>query len=107
VCDNGAAIKACKRTCTQSVFHRTEEYYDLISTIHYLQDRWCQDIDIQYTWVKGHTDDLNRELKKHERMNILDDELCDVIWETVRGNLEQDPTVSFGKAKYVQYSSEA
>jgi hypothetical protein len=37
VCENEAAIKACKRKRTQSVFHRTEGDHDLISTIHYLQ----------------------------------------------------------------------
>jgi hypothetical protein len=38
VCDNEAAIKACKRKHTRSVFHRTEGDHDLISTIHYLQE---------------------------------------------------------------------
>jgi ribonuclease HI len=85
VCDSDAAIKAYKRKCTQSVFHSTEGDQDLISTIHYLQESWCQDIDIHYEWVKGHADDLNRETTKHERMHILADELCDVIHETVRG----------------------
>jgi hypothetical protein len=84
VCDNEAALKACKRIRTQSVFHRTEGYHDLISTIHYLQESWCQDIDVQYEWVKGHVDDLNREATKHDR-NIVADILCDIIRETVRG----------------------
>jgi ribonuclease HI len=61
VCDNEAAIKACKRKRTQSVFHRTEGNHDLISTIHYLQESWCQDTEVHYEWVKGHTDDLNRD----------------------------------------------
>jgi hypothetical protein len=43
MCDNKAAIKACKRKCTQSVLHRTEGNHDLISTIYYLQESWCQD----------------------------------------------------------------
>jgi hypothetical protein len=34
VCDNEAAVKACKRKRTQSVFHRTEGDHDLVSTIH-------------------------------------------------------------------------
>jgi hypothetical protein len=36
VYDNESAIKACKRKCTQSVFHRTEGDHNLISTIHYV-----------------------------------------------------------------------
>jgi hypothetical protein len=43
VCDNEAAIKSCKRKRTQSVFHRTEGDHDIISTIHLLQQHWCQD----------------------------------------------------------------
>jgi hypothetical protein len=43
VCDNEAAIKACRRKRTQCVFHRTEYDHDLISTIHFLQEHWCQD----------------------------------------------------------------
>jgi hypothetical protein len=61
VCDNEAEIKACKIKCTQSVFHRTEGNHDLISTIHYLQESWCQDTEVHYEWVKGHTDDLHRD----------------------------------------------
>jgi hypothetical protein len=30
VCDNEAAIKSCKRKCTQTVFHRTEGDHDLV-----------------------------------------------------------------------------
>jgi hypothetical protein len=37
VCDNEAAIKACRRKRTKRVFHRTEGDHDLISTIHFLQ----------------------------------------------------------------------
>jgi ribonuclease HI len=64
VCDNEAAIKACKRKRTQSVFHRIEGDHDLISTIHYLQEHWCQDTEVYYEWVKGHPDDLNRDPTK-------------------------------------------
>jgi ribonuclease HI len=64
VCDNEAAVKVCTRQRTQSVFHRTEGDRDLVSTIHSLQDTWCQDIDIKYEWVKGHADDLDREPTK-------------------------------------------
>jgi hypothetical protein len=34
---------------------------------------------------KGSADNLNRDPTKLERMNIVTDELCDVIRETVRG----------------------
>jgi hypothetical protein len=36
LCDNEASIKACRRKCTQSVFHRTEVDHDLILKIHFL-----------------------------------------------------------------------
>jgi hypothetical protein len=85
VCDNEAAIKACKRKRTQSVFHRTEGDHDFISTMHYLQEHWCQDTEVYYEWVKGNTDDLNRDPTKLEKMNIVADELCDIIRETPRG----------------------
>jgi RecA-family ATPase len=87
VCDNEAAIKACKRKRTQSVFHRREGDHDLISTMHYLQESWCQDTEVHYEWVQGLADDLNRDPTKLERMNIVADELCDVIRETARGDL--------------------
>jgi hypothetical protein len=75
VCDNEASIKACRRKRTQSVFHRTEGDHDLISTIHFLQEHWCQGTDIYYKWVKGHAYELNRDPTKLERMNIVADEL--------------------------------
>jgi ribonuclease HI len=85
VCDNESVIKACKRKRTQSVFHRTEGNHYSISTIHYLQEHWCQDKEVLYEWVKGHADDLNQDPQKLEWMNILADELCDVIREKARG----------------------
>jgi hypothetical protein len=36
VCDNEAAVKVCMRKRTQSVFHRTEGDYNIVSTIQYL-----------------------------------------------------------------------
>jgi hypothetical protein len=85
VCDNEAAINACRRKRTQSVFHRTEGEHDLISTIYFLQKHWFQDTDIHYEWVKGHADKLNRDPTKLEWMNIVADELCNIIRETARG----------------------
>jgi ribonuclease HI len=85
VCDNEEAVKACKRKKTQSVFHRTEGDHDLVSTIHNLQNNWCQDLEVKYVWVKGHADDLDREPTKCERLNIVADEICDVFRETAQG----------------------
>jgi hypothetical protein len=85
VCDNEAVIKVCRRKRTQSLFDRTEGDNDIISTIHFLQEYWCQDTDIHYECVKGHADKLNRDPTKLERMNIVADELCEVIRETARG----------------------
>jgi ribonuclease HI len=85
VCDNEAAVKVCTRKITQSVFHRTEGDHDLVSTIQYLQDTWCQYVDIKYEWVKGHTDDLDREPTKCERLNIVADEICDVVRALAQG----------------------
>jgi hypothetical protein len=85
MCDNEAVVKACKRKRTQGLFHRTEGDHDLISTIHHLQESWCQDMDVQYEWVKEHTYDLNRNQKKLECLNIVSDQLCVVVRETARG----------------------
>jgi hypothetical protein len=49
VCNNEAAIRACTRKRMHSVFHRTEGDHDLISTVHYLQESWCQDIEVPDT----------------------------------------------------------
>jgi ribonuclease HI len=85
VCDNEAAVKVCTRNITHSVFHRTKGDHDLVSTIQYLQDTWCQALDIKYEWVKGHTDDLDRDPTKCERLNIVSDEICDVVRASAQG----------------------
>jgi hypothetical protein len=85
VCDNEAAVKVCTRKRTQRVFHITEGDQDLVSTIQYLQDNWCQDVDIKYEWVKGHTDDLDREPTKCECLNIVADEICQVVRALAQG----------------------
>jgi hypothetical protein len=99
VCDNEAVIKACKRKRTQTVVHRIEGDHELISTIHYLQEHWCQDMEVHYEWVKLHADDLNRDQAKLERMNILADELCDVIRETARGPFGARPNCGLWPSK--------
>jgi hypothetical protein len=85
LCNNEAAVKVCTRKRTQSVFHRTEGDHKLVSTIQYLQDNWCQDLEVKYEWVKGHADDLDREPTKCERLNIVADEICDVVRATAQG----------------------
>jgi hypothetical protein len=66
----------------KSVFHRMEGDYHLVSTIKYLQDNYCQYLEVKYEWVKGHADDLDREPTKCERLNIVADEICDVARAT-------------------------
>jgi hypothetical protein len=91
VCDNEAVIKARKRKCTQSMFHRTEGYHDLIST--------KDTEEVHYEWAKGHADDLNRYAIKLERMNIVAVELCGVIRETARGPLRARPNLGIRPSK--------
>jgi hypothetical protein len=79
VCDNKLDILASNRQPTDSIFHKTETDFDVISTIQELQEMWCNNLDINYTLVKGHADKLDREPEKYERLNILADEICDDI----------------------------
>jgi hypothetical protein len=61
VSGNQSAIRACKRKPTEIIFHRTESDYDLLVTITNLQVEWCNGINIQYAWVIGHADSLDRD----------------------------------------------
>jgi hypothetical protein len=79
LCDNASYILSANRPLTDSIFHRIEGDHDLVSTIKYLQENWCRDMDITYEWVKGHADDLNRELTRAERLNVIADEQGDVV----------------------------
>jgi hypothetical protein len=54
-------------------------------TIEYLQDTWCQDVDIKYEWAKGHADELDREPTKCERLNIVAAKICDVVRALAQG----------------------
>jgi hypothetical protein len=85
VCDNSAAIIAAKRTVTQSIFHRLESDYDMISTMKFLQGNWCNGYEITYEWVKGHAYQGNEEPNKEERLNIEADALRDVIRNEATG----------------------
>jgi uncharacterized protein YozE (UPF0346 family) len=85
VCDNKSAILASNRQPTDSIFHKMETDFDVISTIQELQEMWCNNLDINYSWVKGHADKLDREPDKYERLNILADEICDDIRAAATG----------------------
>jgi hypothetical protein len=79
LCDNESAVLSTNRPLTDSIFHRIEGDHDLVSSIKDLQENWCRGMDITYEWVKGHADDLNRELTRAERLNVIADEQCDVV----------------------------
>jgi hypothetical protein len=64
VSDNQSAVRACKRKQTESIFHRIESDYDLLATITNLQGDWCNGVNIQYAWVRGHADSLEREMTR-------------------------------------------
>jgi uncharacterized protein YozE (UPF0346 family) len=85
LCDKKSAILASKRQPSDSIFHKTETDYDAISTIHELQAMWCNNLDIKYSWVKGHTYKFDREPDKYERLNILADKMCDDIRAATTG----------------------
>jgi hypothetical protein len=87
LCDKSAAIVASKRTVTQSIFHRLEREYDVISTMKLLQGNWCKDCTITFEWVKGHTGRGNEEPNKEERLNIEADALSDIIRNEATGPL--------------------
>jgi hypothetical protein len=79
LCDNESALLSTNSPLIDSIFHRIEGDHDLVSTIKDLQENWCRGMDIIYEWVKGHADDLNRELTRAERLNVIADEQCDVV----------------------------
>jgi hypothetical protein len=64
VCHNKSAILARNRHLSDSILHKTETDYDIISTIHSLQEIWCNNLEINYSWVKGHAEKLDREPDK-------------------------------------------
>jgi hypothetical protein len=47
VCDNKSAILASNQQPSDSIFYKTETDYDVISTIHELQDMWCNNLEIK------------------------------------------------------------
>jgi hypothetical protein len=85
LCDNESAVLSTNRPLTDSMFHRIEGDHDLVSTIKYLQENWCRSLDITYEWVKGHADDINRELNRAERLHVIADEQCDIVRQEAIG----------------------
>jgi hypothetical protein len=85
MCDNESAVLSTKRPLIDSIFHRIEGDHDLVSTIKDLQENWCRGLDITYDWVKGHADDINRELNRAERLNVIADKQCDIVWQQANG----------------------
>jgi hypothetical protein len=73
LCDNESAFLSTNRPLLDSIFHCIEGDHDLVSTIKDLQEKWCRGLVITYDWVKVHTDDLNRELNRAERLNVIAD----------------------------------
>jgi hypothetical protein len=85
LCDNASAVLSTNRSLTDSIFHHIEGDHDLVSTIKDLQENWCRGLDITYDWVKGDADDLNRELNRAERLNVIADEHCDIVRQQASG----------------------
>jgi hypothetical protein len=46
---------------------------------------WCNTLEINYSWLKGHVDKLDRDPDTYERLNILADEICDDIRAAATG----------------------
>jgi hypothetical protein len=93
LCNNASAILLANRPLTDRIFHRIEGVHDLVNTIKDLQENWCREMDIIYEWVKGHADDLNRELTLAERLNVIADEQCAVVRQHARGPRRARPSV--------------
>jgi hypothetical protein len=79
MCDNELDVLSTNRPLTDGIFHRIEGDHELVSTIKDLQDSWYRGLDIMYDWVKGHADDLNHELNRAERLNVIADGQCDIM----------------------------
>jgi hypothetical protein len=85
LCENESALLLTNRPLRDSIFEHIEGDHDLGSTIKDLQENWFRGLDITYDWVKGHADDLNRELNLAERLNIIADEQCDIVRQQANG----------------------
>jgi hypothetical protein len=104
LCDNESAVISTNRPLTDSIFHRIEGEHDLVSTIKDLQENWCRGIEIMYEWVKGHAYDLNRELNRAERINVIADKQCYIVRQQANGRGVQGPQQAYGTARLVHCS---
>jgi hypothetical protein len=91
VCDNKAAVKQCNQKLTNSIYHNTERYWDLLKTFPSLQDEYCKEIPTKVQLVKGHDDREDRVLIRDERLNIEADLLADNIRAEARGPYRARP----------------
>jgi hypothetical protein len=85
LCDNESAFLSTNRPLADSIFHHIDGDHDLVSTIKDLQENWCLGLEIAFEWVKGHADDLNRDLNCAERLNVIADEKCDLVRQQANG----------------------
>jgi hypothetical protein len=72
MCDNESALTSTNIPLTYSIIHRVEGDHDLVSMIKDLQENWCRGLETTYAWVDGHADNLNRELNRAERLNVIE-----------------------------------
>jgi hypothetical protein len=86
LCYNESSVISTNRPLADSIFHRIEVNHDLVSAIKDLQENWCRGLAITYEWVKGHADDLNRELNHAERLNVIADKQCDLVRQQANGS---------------------
>jgi hypothetical protein len=85
LCNNELAVLSTNMPLTDSIFHCIEGDHHLVSTIKDLQENWCRGLYITYDWVNRHSDDLNRELNRAERLNVIADEPCDIVRQHAGG----------------------
>jgi hypothetical protein len=85
LCYNESAVLSTNRPLTDSIFHRIEGNHGLVSTIKDLQENWYRCLEITYEWVKVHADDLNRELNRAKRLNLIAYKQCDLVHQQANG----------------------
>jgi hypothetical protein len=91
ICDKESAVTTARRPKSESIFHNKRCDWHLIATIQDLIVRWCKGIALNFHWVKGHTDRINRPLTRDERLNIEADIQVDVIRAQARGTITSRP----------------
>jgi hypothetical protein len=85
LCENESAVLSTNSPLTDSIFHHIEGDHASVSTIKDLQENRCHSLDITYNWVKGHTDDLNHELNRAERLNVIADKQFNIVRKEANG----------------------